>query len=138
MGSYDLFWKLCVDCLAKLPGISIRVLYFVLISTSCLICEEMSNKLGNIATKFQQESQIDCGLLENWRYQYHLTSLMVDKISSIYDLIVLLNLHCLCSLSILYFCSAVLMYAFLVSITCRHDVFGLAMGLNTVIEASRD
>lgn len=107
-----------------LPGMSIRILYFVLASTARLLFKELDDQLENLLLKFgtnMNENQISIDF-ENWRRRYELVRHYVDQLNNNFGLILLINVIWIFSESTKVFFEFILGYTFLVLISFQFDL----------------
>lgn len=101
--------------LFQFPQISIRILFFIVMTVSGFLFEELDQEIMEItATEgitedFQLSSQ-----LENWKYKYNLVCNLVGEIQNFFGLIIFINIIWVFIESIVSFHESVTIYAFFI------------------------
>ena len=118
------------------PEISIRMLFFILVSLALHIFEELENRIELLFSKFSYRPNTKMThdfseQLEEWRHQYDLVCRFVDQINKSFGLIILIILAYSVAVSIATFYKSITVYSYIVQIFLTFDAEEMIKNLNS-------
>lgn len=120
-----------------IPGISVLILFYILVSNARLLLEKLDEKITDIIEK-SNRADLDkddnfcvSEELDNWRHQYELVSKWIDRLFSCFGFLILVELATFSLHSFFYFSKMLLTYA-TVAIHERYGTFAMSAYANEI------
>lgn len=116
-------WKVFFSHLAMrsiyLPNMSIRILFFTLVTITKLFLIELCNEVKQIAVL---PENLLAPSLEDWRRRHELVARLVEQINENFGAILFIDLTWIFLTSIITFSSIILSYAFMLTVSFQFDM----------------
>lgn len=121
---YDKMWSNVI----QLPQLTIRTLFFALVSTAWLLFDELHERITDIIThqpdkNIQPITASSLSLeVDNLKF-YHCTVVdLLDKVNDCFGFILLIDLFSCFTFSIVYFYYSIMIYGYIVFVSFRHNL----------------